>query len=86
MIEQLIVKYEDIINEIENQKSIYVVDGIPDIRKVNYETIKSEIVPYQEILTDLKELKGKVKEELYGQMLSKSEYKGACERLIGNNE
>ena len=75
MLNQLINKYEE---ALERNYKIWGED------KFKYHILEREV--YQEILQDLKQLKEKVAEELYGQMLSESEHKGACERLIGNND
>ena len=73
MIEQLIEKYEKELKELDECGTGYVA-------------YYGEKKKCKEILQDLKQLKEKVAEELYGQMLSESEHKGACERLIGNND
>ena len=73
MIHALIEKYEEELKELDECGTGYVA-------------YYGEKKKSKEILQDLKALKGKVREELYGQMLSESEYKGAYERLIGNND
>ena len=79
MIDELIKKYE---NKIEQ---LYLQELDNDEQTFLWE-LQAQRKVCEEIITDLKKLKGKVREELYGKMLSESEYKGAYERLIGNND
>lgn len=79
MIEELIKKYEDKINEcIDSKKFIYIGDIEPDktgtIQSFNCD-MKS---PYHEILQDLKELKSKQTNTL-------NEYDKLIKRMVGTH-
>ena len=88
MINELIKKYQDNLNGINDEQQKFEEEK-HNTKDNNYreyclciiERCKEAKSIYKEILKDLEELKEQVRKELYGQDMTIAEYKGACRRL-----